>query len=151
MLAGRFGGSSDSPYIEGYINFPRLRVKGNVSFLVDTGADRTIIMPDDAHVLGVDQSQLKNKRKAKGIGGSRGVFHEQGIFVFVEPSKRLYIYVNTIGLLEPADPPDPHEKLPSLLGRDILDRWRIVCDRSKNRLTFTVRSADQTIPLAKKP
>ena len=35
--------------------------------------------------------------------------------------------------------------LPSLLGRDILDRWRMVYDPEMGLLEFEVRSADLTI------
>jgi hypothetical protein len=33
---------------------------------------------------------------------------------------------------------------PSLLGRDVLDRWRMNYDPSRDSLKFTVRSADLT-------
>ena len=35
--------------------------------------------------------------------------------------------------------------IPSLLGRDILDRWRMVYDPEMGLLEFEVRSADLTI------
>jgi predicted TPR repeat methyltransferase len=42
---------------------------------------------------------------------------------------------------------DPEEslKLPSLLGREILDRWRMVYQPSIDELSFEVVSADATI------
>ena len=39
MLKGRFGDTSGRPYIEGHILLPRLKKRGNVSFVFDTGAD----------------------------------------------------------------------------------------------------------------
>ena len=35
--------------------------------------------------------------------------------------------------------------LPSLLGRDVLNRWRMDYDPTRSLLTFTVRTADHTM------
>lgn len=42
--------------------------------------------------------------------------------------------------------PDPRSygNLPSILGRDVLRRWRMVYDEPRSVLSFTVRSADRT-------
>lgn len=122
--------------------FPRLRCGGNISFLVDTGADRTIIMPDDGSRFNIDYSQLQGDVPSTGIGGISNNFEEHGIIVFSEPQKRIYVYSLTI-LLASAGP--EHRRLPSLLGRDILSQWRMVMDESKSKLIFTVRSADVSI------
>ena len=60
MLVGRFGNTSGAAFIEAYISLPDLALAGPVSFLVDTGADQTMLMPVDATRLGVDHAQLTN-------------------------------------------------------------------------------------------
>ena len=58
MLQGRFGDTSGRPYLEGRFYIPRLGVQGNISFLVDTGADSTTLLPADANKLNIDHSEL---------------------------------------------------------------------------------------------
>ena len=48
MLQGRFGDTSGRPYMSARVIVPRLNVTGNVSFIFDTGADFTMLMPADA-------------------------------------------------------------------------------------------------------
>ena len=47
MLRGRFGHANKRPYIQGRLFIPRLEVWSDVSFLVDTGADKTSLLPAD--------------------------------------------------------------------------------------------------------
>jgi hypothetical protein len=46
-IAGRFGDTTGRPYLEGRLVLPRLGKRGDFSFLVDTGADYTYLMPGD--------------------------------------------------------------------------------------------------------
>lgn len=39
MLRGRFGDTSGRPYLEGRLFLPRLKLQGDISFIVDTGAE----------------------------------------------------------------------------------------------------------------
>jgi hypothetical protein len=68
MLEGRLGNTSGAPYIEARVSFPRLKRRGLVSFLVDTGADGTVLMPADSKKLGIDFKSLKNPTTSQGIG-----------------------------------------------------------------------------------
>ncbi|HEY7065810.1 MAG TPA: hypothetical protein VII06_30320 [Chloroflexota bacterium] len=101
-------------------------------------------MPGDAIRLGIDYAQLTGDAESIGIGGISHNITEQAILAFVEPRRNLHIY-----LLELAIAPAAPELLdvPSLLGRDILHRWRMVYDYSKRRLAFHVILADHTVPL----
>ncbi len=47
MLRGRFGHANKRPYIQGRLFIPRLEIWSDVSFLVDTGADKTSLLPAD--------------------------------------------------------------------------------------------------------
>jgi len=69
MLQGRFGNTSGRPYIEGRLSFPRLGIAGDISFLMDTGADTSVIMPIDSGRMGVDVNQLTTTTESYGIGG----------------------------------------------------------------------------------
>mgnify|MGYP001584178326 CR=1 FL=1 len=130
--------------------FPRLGVSGGVSFLVDTGADSSLLCPTDAILMGVDFTKITKASEAQGIGGIAQSLVEPALIVFSEPGVAIWGYRGDLEILAPddgdyADPiADPEEslKLPSLLGREVLDRWRIVYQPSNDELTFEVCSSD---------
>ena len=96
-------------------------------------------MPDDGIRINIDYAQLRGNVSTTGIGGGFRLFEEHGFIAFSEPGKRVYFYNLNI-LLTSASP--ENRRIPSLLGRDILSRWRMVMDKDRGKLTFTVRSAD---------
>jgi hypothetical protein len=144
MLEGRFGDTSGRPYIEGRILIPRLQVSGDVSFMVDTGADKTVLMPLDADRLRVDYSLLSNTVNIVGIGGAVRNFVEAAHLVFAEPGLCLHIYNINLNVCAPS--PDI-ETIPSLLGRDVLDHWTLTYDKPNNRLSAVVVHADFSQPI----
>jgi hypothetical protein len=85
MLTGRFGAASGRPYIEGRIHFPRLKVHGDVSFLLDTGADHSVLMPSDAIRLNVPFDNLRGDMPATGVGGEMHFYQESALLVFSDP------------------------------------------------------------------
>lgn len=147
MLQGRFGNTSGRPYIEGRIYLPRLNVRSNISFLVDTGADRSLLMPLDGTRMGLDYNQLAGNQEAVGIGGVSRHFVEPALVVFSEAGKYLYIY--SINLTISSSNTSLMD-VPSLLGRDILDQWKMTYNPTKKELTFVVNRADFTFPIPKK-
>ena len=71
------------------MSFPRLRLRGLVSFLVDTGADGTVLMPTDSKKIGIDFQSLRHPTISEGIGGPARGFNEAVVLSF---SDRSYIY-----------------------------------------------------------
>jgi predicted aspartyl protease len=135
MLEGRFGNTSGAPFFEGRIIFPRLGVRGLVSFLVDTGADATIITPLDGGKLGIDYSALRNPEASGGIGGAAKTFAEEAVLSFSD-RRYVYSYLISVRILEPR----PYSRrYNSLLGRDILGSGNLVVDRPKRKVTFSPR------------
>jgi len=95
--------------------------------------------------MGMDYSQLIGDAEMVGVGGVCHNYVEPVIVVFSEPQKFLYVYNIALEIT----PPNPEiMDIPSLLGRDILDQWRMTYNPSKNRLTFKVISADIVVPVA---
>lgn len=146
MIAGRFGDTSGRPVIEGKIILPRLGIEDNVSFLMNTGADTSALMPGDARRLGVLYDRLEGSRECGGIGGTVHSFVERAILIFSYPHRTLYGYDLEVDIM-PYDP--GMEEVPSLLDRDVLDRWRVVYDPQGAGLRARPRSADITIDLTK--
>lgn len=148
MIIGRFGDTSGRPFMEGRLILPRLNILGDVSFLMDTGADSSIVMPSDAKRIGVPYDMLQGDRVCGGIGGRVHSFVERAVLVFTNPQVRLYAYELEIDIMP--DAPEI-EEVPSLLGRDVIDRWRIVYDPQGSGLRAKPHSADLEIDLTAVP
>ena len=146
MLRGRYGDTTGRPYIEGRLVFPRLRLASDISFLVDTGADASVLLVADALRMGIDFTKLSGRAQSIGFGGPSNDFIEPALVMFTEPRRVLYVYEVNLRVCRPN-----MELLPlnSVVGRDILDRWRMTYDPSNRRLAFRVLSADLTVPLSK--
>jgi len=144
-MKGRFGDTSGCPYVEGRLYVPRLKVDLNISFLVDTGADYTVLMPADALVGGLDYKLLKKPIKVGGCNGTGTMYQELAWVTFPELGhRRLHLY--KINLLIPGFRKDL-EDTRSLLGRDILNRWQMSYNWSKKRLNFKILSSDAVVPI----
>ena len=87
MLTGRFGGTTGRPYIEGRLFLPRLGIDGNISFLLDTGADSSILMPGDALRLKVPYDQLTGDSPAVGLGERFIVTKKMPLSLFPIPAE----------------------------------------------------------------
>ena len=146
MLRGRFGNTSGQPYIPARVYIPRLGLLGNISFLLDTGAESTVLMPADAQTLGVDYDVLGNPAASVGIGGTVDVFQEPARLAFAENGGFMYGY--EVNLLIYPGPDSESMTFPSLLGRNVIDRWRVIYDRSTSELAARVVSFDQRWTLA---
>ncbi|MDE2695872.1 MAG: hypothetical protein OXH97_05075 [Chloroflexota bacterium] len=68
MIDGRFGDTSGRPYVEGRVYFPRFDLEGDISFLVDTGADASLLNPGDVARIGVDVDLLEGRAESFGLG-----------------------------------------------------------------------------------
>ena len=141
MITGHF--DAGSPYVEGFVELRGLRTDGRVTFLLDTGADVTCIMPQDGHWLGMDYTRIKRwDSPTRGVGGSVRAARRRAQVWFTEDSGVVRQYSLLIDIM-----PDLEslQGLPSLLGQDILAHWRVVHEPASELLRITVRSADRTI------
>lgn len=132
-----------APHIIAFISCAQLNIEDAVAFLIDTGASRTTILDSDAEHLGIDYSKLR--RFEEGTTGIGGI-----VETFVLPDVKLY-FKTPEGLHEEEfgeifvlrhSLKDEEEKarirmLPSLLGRDFLNRYKVILDRANGRVTIT--------------
>jgi hypothetical protein len=139
MIYGRFETFSKRPMIDCYLELPAFKAAAVVPFLVDTGADCSLLMPADARRLGIDFSKLHYTRKSYGIGGVCKE-HRVPALLIVSDERVAYGYRFALSIAEPS--PDL-EECPSILGMDILRYWRITCDAAEKELFFDVRMADE--------
>ena len=143
MIRGRFDEIARRPIVAGHIVIPSIRIRGPVSFLLDTGADGTVIMPMDAARLGIDFARFRRTAVSYGIGGRSNDYVAPAVFVIADGST-LHAYEIELRL------PKPRRELstaPSLLGRDTINRWRILLDHSANRSEIEIVSSDLAVPV----
>ena len=142
MLKGRFGDTSRRPYLEGRLLIPRVSADANISFCVDTGADSTVLMPADGITMNLDYNELTlGSRPSVGFGGITYPYEEEAVLIFIEPGHAIHVYRISLIISQPeAD----LLGLPSVLGRDILNQWRMRYSPQTGNLTFDVLKADYT-------
>ena len=144
MLRGFFD-DDGRPHIGGDIDLPDLDAGGHIPFLLDTGSDITCLMPKDGRRLGVDYSSIKSwPHKSWGIGGFVNTA-KQWVWVYFTESNEVTRYYRL--LIDIMPDIESLQWAPSLLGQDILARWRVVHEPASELLRVTVRSADLTLRL----
>ena len=142
MIIGYFD-ERGRPYVQGDIDLPTLGAGGQLSFLLDTGSDKTCLMPRDGRRLGVDYSRITSwPGTASGIGGAVRTARRVSWVYFTETAGAVRCYRLQLDLL-----PDIPELagVPSLLGQDILSRWRTIHEPARGQLHARVNSADFTL------
>ena len=108
--------------------------------LVDTGADATYLHPGDGVELGIPFNLLQGHSATRGIGGAVSYFPEPVVLVFTDNAVgQDYGYRININI---AKPDDVSDRIPSLLGRDVIRRWQMDYDPTHSKLEFTVQDAD---------
>ena len=136
MIAGFFR-ESGRPYVRCRLLVPRFQIDAIVNFLVDTGADSTVIHPIDIRDAGIPVAFPAEMPGTEGVGGVAEFFSERATLIFTDADRiTQYRYPLDIGIAKP----DEHNRdFPSLLGRDVLDCWYLESDPTNGLLQFTVR------------
>ena len=130
-LSGWFEGTPGTPYIDAKVGLPALGRTRTIPFLLDTGSDTTVLMANDAARMGIDfRNVTPSSRLGSGVGGSIRL-HQVSASITFSDAENLYVYRTTLAVAEPGE----HNRgLPSLLGRDILNRWRLRYDAPADAL-----------------
>ena len=146
MIAGYFKaeiGLFRRPYIDVTVTSPDA---GNLSidlpFVIDTGADRTLVSPFDGQRLcrrlGVEMQSLPRGNPVGGIGGAVQT-------KVVRTTLVIGSYRTTMDIPIIDTPPSPYD-MPSLIGRDIIYDFALFMEHSADRLRL-LRTGEEIIPL----
>ena len=131
LVPVRIPGVAARPYMEVELLLEGTSSVFTVGFLIDTGADDTILHPGDLQRPDVPPLTLPfadhpERRRVGGIGGSTDL---------IPVSARLFFQTDTGGgrlwqdcRVWVAQPNDTNQRLPSLLGRDLLQFFRLTVD-----------------------
>ena len=139
MIAGEFDGLGQPILRAGFL-IPRFGISGLIDFLVDTGASHTCLHPDDGARIQIPFDELQNPDDVIGIGGT-GSYYSETATVLLYDAERSHRFEVTLSIAKPQPPtrdnPNPVvNEIPSLLGRDVLNRLRIDYHHPANRLHF---------------
>ena len=139
MIHGRFGDTTGRPYLEGKLALPHQL--GNVwawcSFIIDTGAERSVLVPVDARRMGLDRAGLTRPSNSLGIGGNaKG--HDEFAIIVLGDDERGRLYEFRVEVFIPEDTADMREIDGSVLGRDILNHAELLYSRAA--VTLDVKS-----------
>ena len=123
-------------YVQTTVRTPRLSVSDSVDFLIDTGADFTCIHPQDAKRLGLSPDPMQmpsDSVRLAGVGGVLEYYREDATLQFNDEDGSILEFYCQIHVSH-----DPSvERLPSLLGRDFLNRCRLLADNPENQVLIT--------------
>ena len=113
-----------------------------IAFLVDTGAERTVLSPRDGQRL-YDEFGLDIRSLSRGnpIGGIGGVVQTK----LVRATLVIGSYETTMPLPIVDLPPGPYD-MPSLIGRDIIYDFALFMEHSADRLHL-LRTGEEIITL----
>lgn len=134
-------GATPAPYVTAFIYFPRLDINHWVRFLIDTGADRTCLHFRDVNRLNIDQRRLRRNTliPAQGIGGILTYYQEPAWLMFAENTgERIFCELDIRIPQYTAEP--VMQGIPSLLGRDFLNRCAIHLDSALNLVQLEPRN-----------
>jgi predicted aspartyl protease len=141
MLRGQYD-AAGRPYIEAFLRIPSLGVEGLVTFLIDTGADSTVLFPGDAKRLNISESDLSecDRDHSLGTSGPSCDYVVPAVLIVTEENGVSHAY--SIELRIPEYDPELMI-IPSLIGRDVLNHLSMTFDPTNKILEAEVRSSDR--------
>ena len=127
MIRGvlRHDGSRRRPFVSALLAIPSLQRSGDTAFLVDTGADSTLLAPRDASLFGVDLALFPPGPPSTGVGGTVRTVQTSATMTLGP-----HTYNLTLRILAPETRAQriALARIPSLLGRDILAQFALFYD-----------------------
>ncbi len=146
MIRGYFGGypGRKRPFILARLAIPALTVAGKVHFLIDTGADSTVLAPRDAGLLNLDLSRLPPGPVSTGVGGQTPTASTPATLTL-----DALPFTTTLRILAPTNSQQRQalRTIPSLLGRDLLAHFALILEERTDRVLLLSPSEADALPL----
>ena len=129
-----------APFLHAVVELPRLELSNEVDFLVDTGADNTVLHSRAVERLRIDRTRLHPPdARSRGIGGQLDYHTEPANLHFLDGQNIITWHCENLRIC--ADIADPAlarltESIPSLLGRNFLNRCLTLADPLNNQFSL---------------
>jgi len=136
-------GPLEGAYIVAHLLATKFGIDDDLEFIVDTGASKTIISDRDALWLGIDYGKLRKAKPSLGIGGTVRTFAIDGAeLIFRKDSGgSSAIGLESVFVMKHRKADEGIMRIPSILGRDFLNRYSLVCSHK----TGTAKITDEKI------
>ena len=129
MIRGYFRsvGGRNRPFIRCLVYFPSAPNTRVIApeFLIDTGADRSLLSPRDAIGFGLDFSILSRGPTSRGVGGETPTLLVEAM-----------IYVGGYTIPLTLSIPEAQRPIPSVLGRDFIANFALFMEERTGRVLF---------------
>ena len=133
-------GIYEAAYIVAILKSDTPRIYETIEFLVDTGASRTTICDKDAVRLRADYRKLeKHGEGMLGIGGvvNAYILRDVDLIFRTENGKSFSEKLGRIYILRHDVPDEKIMRIPSILGRDILNKYALFYDKRNEKAYIT--------------
>ncbi len=132
-------GQLEGAYVVARLLAKAFGIEDDLEFIVDTGASKTIISDRDALWLGIDYKKLRRVKPSLGIGGTVQTFAIDGAeLIFVtEGGGRIAVRFESIFVMKHKRAEGAIMRIPSILGRDFLNRYSLVCSHKTGVVKIT--------------
>ncbi len=137
-ITGRYTqGNPPAPHVGARVYLLSQRLAFDLDFLVDTGADATMLSPGDVLKFEIDVDALRGQQRSyTGIGGSMRLVEEDARITFYDEGTGQWRDVFTTLLVAAPENPGPLARLPSILGRNILNDYLCTLDPRQGSVTL---------------
>jgi len=115
----------------GRLTIPSQGISGEVNFLVDTGADSSLLAPADALALGVDTGRLPARPASMGVGGHAATVRAEASLTLDGHNLPLDLRILVPGSRRRQT---ALTRIPSLLGRDVLSHFALFFEEPTARV-----------------
>jgi len=121
-----------APYVQAALVLPRLGLQGLINFLIDTGADNTTLSLIDVERMNLDYRRLRrdSQTPVEGIGGEQYFYQEEAVLILRDENGEIYTFPIHAHIPKRGggSQANRQRKLPSVLGRDIINQIRLSVD-----------------------
>lgn len=125
-----------APYVKVRVHLQHTDHLAELDFLVDTGAYATVLHPDDVDRMGIDAGSLQGRQtEASGIGGSMRYLSVDAVLSLYDEEAGAWRGF-PVQLDISTEEANPDDRLPSLLGRDVLNRCNCNFDARQGIVTL---------------
>lgn len=133
-------GILEAAYVTAILESEYLHIYATIEFLVDTGATNTTISDRDAMRLGIDYCTLEKLAGGMlGIGGTVDTYIlKDAKLIFHKEDKKSHTEnLERICILKHASLDERILRIPSILGRDILNKHALIYDKRQEKACIT--------------